>query len=73
MIGFSPAEVEIYDSGFPILSGLLQQQIAALLCTKHDAITVRCITLHALSHTHHLFNLDMIFLHLYMHLHPQAV
>lgn len=40
-IGCGPAEVDIYDSGSRVLNNKLQQQIAALLCTKHDIITVR--------------------------------
>lgn len=40
-IGCGPAEVDIYDSSSPQLTSLLQQQIAALLCTTEKAITVR--------------------------------
>lgn len=40
-IGCSEAEVDIFDSARPALNSSLENQIAALLHTKQDAITVR--------------------------------
>ena len=46
-VGCSTGEVDVFDSGQPTLNGLPKNQIAALLCTKKDVITVRYVTLHA--------------------------
>lgn len=47
-IGCGPAEVDIFDSGtctpMSKLNPLLEQQIAAILCTQHNAITVRLVS-----------------------------
>ena len=44
-IGCGPAEVNIFDSGtMSKLNPLLEQQIAAILCTEHNAITVRLVS-----------------------------
>ncbi len=42
-IGCDPAEVDVYNSGGRVLNNKLQQQIAALLRTSHDVITVRFV------------------------------
>ena len=78
-IGCQAAEVDVFDSMCPALTGILQRQIAALLCTQHDVITVRYIatcslTLHTpsgflvffYSCMHHLF------LHCCIHLHTPS-
>ncbi len=41
-IGCDPAEVDVFYSGGRVLNNKLRQQIAALLCTSHDVITVKC-------------------------------
>ena len=52
-IGCGPAEVDIFDSLSPALTGSLERQLAALLCTDHQTITVKyvrlIIYLHAVS------------------------
>ena len=42
-IGCQTAEIDVFDSMCPALTGTLQRQIAALLCTQQDVITVRYI------------------------------
>ena len=42
-IGCGPAEVDVFDSLCPFLNGALERQIAELLCTEQDVITVRYV------------------------------
>lgn len=39
-IGCGEAEVDVFDSMTPVLTDALKEQIASLLCTNKDAITV---------------------------------
>ena len=52
-IGCQAAEVDIFDSMCPVLTGALQRQIAALLCTQHNAITVRYVDACSSTHSRH--------------------
>ena len=47
--GCGPDEVGVFDSMSFYLSGALERQIAALLCTKHDVITVRYVDVRLLT------------------------
>ena len=42
-IGCGPAEVDVFDSSTPLISTQLEQQIAAIICTDCDFITVRLV------------------------------
>ena len=41
-IGYGAAEVDVFDSMGPGLMGALERQIASILCTKQDEITITC-------------------------------
>ena len=53
-IGCGTAEMDVFDSMCPGVTDDLQKQIAALLCTKEDVITVRCVCVHVYRITVHL-------------------
>lgn len=42
-IGCSPAEVEVYDSMSPVLTGSMERQISAIMCAQQKAIAVRLV------------------------------
>ena len=50
-ISCQTAEIDIFDSMSLALTGALERQIAALLCTQHDIITVRYVMLTYSLHT----------------------
>jgi len=69
-IGCQTAEIDVFDSMCLALTGTLQRQIAALLCTQQDVITVRYVDacsliLHILSNFPGFF----LLLHVYSNLH----